>query len=862
MGKKAKIGKQRKDRFYKLAKETGYRSRAAFKLIQLNRKFEFLQKSRVCIDLCAAPGGWMQVAHENMPASSIVIGVDLYPIKPVPGCLSVIGDIRTDKCRTDLSRELKTWKADLVLNDGAPNVGQNWLHDAFQQSTLTLSALKLATQFLRKGGWFITKVFRSKDYMALLHVMKELFKKVHATKPQASRDESAEIFVVCQGYLAPAKPDPKLLDPKHVFAELDLEPKHKVNIFNPDKQKKAKAEGYPENDYTLYHKVSVKDFINAENKGIAILEHASEIVIDDEQILNHNETTREIKECCKDIKVLGKKDFRLLINWQKSMKKLFGEKEPEKPTVEAEPDETKKDLTIEELEDMEDETIREEIQKLKKEEDRDLKRKKKKENKQKSKLQQKMNMNMVIKGDEGPREEDLDMFSLKQIKSRDQLKKVTDQSPDVLAESDEEDDVEKPKIVRYEKDVSHLDSSGLFYKDDESELEFSEDESDDDKSVKSDLGLSDSENDESLDKLPKKVRFAMDEKIDDDEEEEEQNPLITELDSTDKKTKKELRAALWFDKDIFKDIDNEMDEDFDIDQMIKMYKKQGIKVIGKNGEEENGEEEKKEVTSKKRDEIEIHSDSECNTDSDNDSDYDMNEFMTPEAVTKKVVEKVGGKDGFEVVVENKKKIKKRKLTEEDLALGTMIANSKKARRDIIDGGWNRYAFNDDNLPSWFIEDEKQHMKKNVPVPKEYVDDYKKRVEDITSRPIKKVMEAKARHKKRALRKLAKTKKKVEAVIDNADLSGREKAQQIKSLYKNATKEPKKDVKYVVAKKSLAGKRMARPAGVKGRYKVVDPRMKKDLRARKAKEKTKNRGKKGRSSKPPGGKAKPKGKKAR
>uniref|UniRef100_A0A452G475 pre-rRNA processing protein FTSJ3 n=1 Tax=Capra hircus TaxID=9925 RepID=A0A452G475_CAPHI len=815
MGKKSKVGKSRRDKFYHLAKETGYRSRSAFKLIQLNRRFQFLQKARALLDLCAAPGGWLQVAAKFMPVSSLIVGVDLVPIKPLPNVVTLQEDITTERCRQALRKELKTWKVDVVLNDGAPNVGASWAHDAYSQAHLTLMALRLACDFLGRGGCFITKVFRSRDYQPLLWIFQQLFRRVQATKPQASRHESAEIFVVCQGFLAPDKVDSKFFDPKFAFKEVEVQAKTVTELVT---KKKPKAEGYAEGDLTLYHRTSVTDFLRAANP-VDFLSKASEISLDDDELAQHPATTEDIRVCCQDIKVLGRKELRSLLNWRTKLRRYVAKKLKEQAKAldislssgeeeEGEEEESAAGTGPQPSEEEEEEEqLNRTLAEMKAQEVAELKRKKKKllreQRKQRERVELKMDLPGVSIADEG----ETGMFSLRTIRGHQLLEEVT------------------------QGDMSAADT---FLSDlPRDDIYISDGEDDDDASLDSDLDpeeLAGVKEPQSL-KDQKCVRFA---EVEDDKEEEEENPLLVPLE--EKAVLQEEQASLWFSKDGFSGIEDDADEALEISQAQLLFES---RRKGQQPPPPPSSEETENKPPPCQGEAPKGAGEERDGSSDSDSSSEDESWKSQRGKKRGRGPKSEDDDGFEVVpIEDP--VKHRILDPEGLALGAVIASSKKAKRDLIDDSFSRYTFNEDEgeLPDWFVQEEKQHRIRQLPVDKKEVEHYRKRWREINARPIKKVAEAKARKKRRMLKKLEQTKKKAEAVVNTVDISEREKVAQLRSLYKKAgLGKEKRQVTYVVAKKGV-GRKVRRPAGVRGHFKVVDSRMKKDQRAQQRKEQKK------------------------
>ncbi|KAM4663896.1 tRNA (cytidine(32)/guanosine(34)-2'-O)-methyltransferase isoform 1-T2 [Discoglossus pictus] len=211
--------KDKRDIYYRLAKEEGWRARSAFKLLQLDEEYRLFHGVQRAVDLCAAPGSWSQVLSRKLRSSDEqssdvkIVAVDLQAMAPLPGVIQIQGDITKVSTAHEIIRHFEGQPADLVVCDGAPDV--TGLHDIdeYIQAQLLLAALNITTHVLRKGGTFVAKIFRGKDVTLLYSQLKIFFKEVTCAKPRSSRNSSIEAFVVCQSYSPPEGYVPNMSNP-------------------------------------------------------------------------------------------------------------------------------------------------------------------------------------------------------------------------------------------------------------------------------------------------------------------------------------------------------------------------------------------------------------------------------------------------------------------------------------------------------------------------------------------------------------------------------------------------------------------------------------------------------------------------
>jgi len=195
------VRERKRDLYYRLAKRHGFRSRAAYKLKQIQKKYRIISSGDVVVDLGAAPGGWMQVARELVGEGGFVLGVDLREVTPLG--YENTATIKADVTEPDTPKRILDAlprKADVVLSDLAPNVSGIWELDHVRQIELAEAALKIARGVLKPGGNVLIKVFQGELMDGLVRKVKRHFRRVKLVKPKASRSRSAEIYVLGFGF--------------------------------------------------------------------------------------------------------------------------------------------------------------------------------------------------------------------------------------------------------------------------------------------------------------------------------------------------------------------------------------------------------------------------------------------------------------------------------------------------------------------------------------------------------------------------------------------------------------------------------------------------------------------------------------
>jgi 23S rRNA (uridine2552-2'-O)-methyltransferase len=190
------------DPYVKEATRRGYRSRAAFKLLELDERDHLLRPGITVVDLGAAPGSWSQILRERSGPKSKIVAIDVLPIEPIPGVQAVRGDLESDEGLAALEQALAGAPIDLVISDMSPNLSGIDVVDQARSIRIAEIALEFARTRLQPGGDLVVKVFQGAGLEAFQRAVRPHFTKVHLRKPKASRDRSREHYVVAKGRLA------------------------------------------------------------------------------------------------------------------------------------------------------------------------------------------------------------------------------------------------------------------------------------------------------------------------------------------------------------------------------------------------------------------------------------------------------------------------------------------------------------------------------------------------------------------------------------------------------------------------------------------------------------------------------------
>ena len=193
------VNKKNRDKFFKLAKIQGYRSRSAFKLIEMNKKFKFLKKNSSLLDLGSYPGGWSQVASK-MITNGKILAIDINQMDKVDNVHFLKGDFQN----VEMYNKVKIYfsnKIDVVVSDMAANTSGNKNIDSYRTGELCLNAMVLAKRILNDEGVFLSKIFMGSIFEEINEKAKKYFKKIIKYKPLSSKKESKEIYIYCKGVL-------------------------------------------------------------------------------------------------------------------------------------------------------------------------------------------------------------------------------------------------------------------------------------------------------------------------------------------------------------------------------------------------------------------------------------------------------------------------------------------------------------------------------------------------------------------------------------------------------------------------------------------------------------------------------------